>query len=148
MSDGEQEARIALLQEYGSNLRNWYNVLLGLAIVFFTVVQVRTELQAYVMCFFGFRVTLWAASLAVMASQTAYAVIRTAAHARLAESVVGVKIPEHFDPNKTYLEILRDQVDTRRRLRLGSVLGWILWSLVTVPAFWALFVLILSEFSC
>jgi hypothetical protein len=42
---------IALLQEYGSTARNWYSVLLGLAIVFFAAVQVRDQMQTFKLCF-------------------------------------------------------------------------------------------------
>lgn len=43
-------------------------------------------------------------------------------------------MPEHFDASKTYLEILRDEVESERKLllRLGTVGGWIVWTVATV----------------
>jgi hypothetical protein len=135
MSKEEQEARIALLQEYGSNARSWYNVLLTLAIVLFAPVQVRQLLELYRMCFYGFRLTLWGASLAAIASQAVFTALRAVANSNAAKKIVRIKMPEDFDFSKTYLETLRDLVDTEWNRRLGSWYGWILWTLITVPGF-------------
>jgi hypothetical protein len=132
MSDQEQEARIALLQEYGSAARTWYSVLLGLAIVFFAAVQVRDQMETFRVCFGWFQMTLWRASLAVIASQALFAIVRAVASLGLAKSVVGIKMPEHFDASKTYLEILRDEVERKRILWLGTWGGWIVWTVATV----------------
>ena len=130
MSKGEQEARIALLQEYASNARNWYSVLLGLAIVFFAAVQAGLQLQIYNVCFDGFfKMTLWRLSLAVIASQVLYAMVRAADNTNLARSVVGVNMPVPFDANK--LEILRDEVERKGKLLLWlwrTWRGWIVWT--------------------
>ena len=131
----EQDARIALLQEYGSNARNWYNVLLTLAIVLFAAVQVRQELERYILCIPWFRLTLWGTSLAAIASQAVFAALLAAASSSTARSVVGVKIPEHFDASKTYLAIIRDSVDRGWKRRLGTWYGWILWTIVIFPLF-------------
>lgn len=131
MSEGEQEARIALLQEFGSNARNWYNVLLAWAVVLFAAVQVRSDLSC---------MGLWGGALMVIFFQVLYAVIRAAVSVKLARSVVSVRLPVHAR-YQTYLEELDDQVRNKLReesafwkvgLRLGdSLRWWILWTIAS-----------------
>ena len=152
-SSEEQDARIALLQEYGSNARNWYTVLLGLAIAFFAVVQVRHELQLpscipvwqYTLCDF------WPYSVAVTISQTLYVVYRDVHSSKLANNVIEATIPKVSEANgeRNYLLLLRNQVDketmwSRRLGKTGSLLiGWLIFTIVimflvtlTVSTFW------------
>lgn len=135
----EEEARIALLQEYDSNARNWYNVLLGLAIVFFTIVQVRAELRTFGLPYDGFQVTLWAASLAFIFSQTGYVLIRAVVHIRLAEIVVDLA-KSNDASDKNYLKILLDKTEEKIKEKpwwkigwlLGTPIGWFCWTIPTV----------------
>lgn len=130
----EQEARIALYREYGSNARNWYNVLLALAIAFFTAVQVRQVLPT----------CLWWSILIMMLSQAPYVIIRAVVGVRLAEYVVEVKMPESFDPKRTYVEVLREKIKKdvennvpllgpwwKRGVGLGTPGGWLYWILAS-----------------
>lgn len=130
--DGEQEARIALLREYSANGRNWYTVLLTSAIVLFTAVQVKADLEAW---------HVWEAVLLLVFWQMLYAIIRAAVSIKLAQLVVGVRI-HPIPAYMTCLEVLRDEVERalenegafwRLGLRLGdSVQLWVSWTAIVV----------------
>jgi hypothetical protein len=123
----EQDARIASLREFSANARNWYGVLLTLAVVLFTAVQVRDQLT-----YAG----LWGVVFAIV-YQALYAVIRAAVSVKLGRSVIRVRVPPHLQ-YKGYLEGLDDQVRDKLKqehilwsvgLRLGDHLkGWVVWT--------------------
>jgi hypothetical protein len=138
----EEEARIALVQEYWSNTRNWYGVLLGLAIVFFTVVQVRDDLQKL-------GVAYWPMSLSVIFSQTAYVIIRAFVNLRLGETAVD--IPRSVGAtDRNYLKILRDKTtdEVKKKYRwkiglwLGTAMGWSCWTILTFSLVFVVLVLL------
>jgi hypothetical protein len=148
-SSEEQDARIALLQEYGSNARNWYTVLLGLAIVLFTAVQAKDDLLKLSIGKFS----LWPVSLAVIFSQTVYSIIRAAVSVKLARFVVRIERPLNVTYGN-YLEELDDKVRKKLKekrfwklhhwkigLGLGdSLLWWLRWTAVVSLATWLVLV--------
>jgi hypothetical protein len=125
----EQDARIALHREFGSNARNWYNVLLAMAIVLFAAVQVRRDL-AYM--------GLWEITLAIIFSQVIYAVIRAAVSVRLAREVVIADLPPSQPPRNFLRDLdheVRQRLNASEYWRVGLALGdrlgwWVVWTIV------------------
>jgi hypothetical protein len=95
----EQDARVALLQHFGSYVRSWTTILVTIAIVFFTAVQVREALSA-----------LFWVVLFPLGSQLPYAMMRWAWHGRLCERTIDVDPPNDKGP---YLRRLHDMVTLR-----------------------------------
>lgn len=120
--DAIQEARIALYREFGANARNWYSVLLAMAIVLFAAVQVRRDLAS---------MGLWEITLAVIFSQVIYAVIRAAVSVKLARKVVTFDFRPDW-PHRNILGNLDDKAREKLResrywslgLDLGDDLRW------------------------
>ena len=85
----DQDARIALLDYFGSELRFWGTVVLSLAVASVAIVQVKDTL-----CKFGFLdSTLW-----ILANCTLYASLRFLWHGRVAEFSLRVRPETGEDP--------------------------------------------------
>jgi hypothetical protein len=145
--DTIQDARIALNREFGSNARNWYNVLLAMAVVLFAAVQVRKDLAC---------MGVWEITLAIIFSQVTYAVIRAAVSVKLAREVVTFGFRPDWPP-RNILGELDDKVRKELKekglwklhhwkigLDLGdSLLYWLCWTVVVFFVTWPVLVCLL-----
>jgi hypothetical protein len=135
MSNGtEQEARIALLDHYGSLARNWATVLLATAVVFLTVVQVRREIDDWSFLF----------GLTMTTSGGVYAFLRMVTLGKYCE----LALDNEVRPLESGTHVTRMLHGMHRNLRnrrywgsldkLGDFKGFFYWTLIWVCAWFAL----------
>ena len=135
MSNGtEQDARIALLDYFGSLARHWATVLLAVAVTFYSVVQVRKAIGNDWL--FSFTLTMTAAG-------GIYAFLRMVTHGKTCELALDPKVRPR-GPGTYASQMLHGMLGTFRthpRLqyldRLGDFRGFLCWTLGWVCAWFA-----------